>query len=299
MVVIIPSCSPSMFDVSISASQFCFRCPLESCYTVQRKKQIGCITTVTRLVINTNYMLLLAPEALAKALWRCCVNTGESQWGRSPRDFVRAKTLFSPYQYIANACPIYKYVDDSTIFEICKQDMVSVIQDSADLVEQWPCNNDMRINTTKTKELVICFRRDRTFVDYLTYIYMTGNYIERVSQEKVLGVTISSDLGCNAHADEIMSKARKRVYMIYQLKRAGINQNDLIRIYVSVIRPVVEYACPLWHTNLPKYLSDNIEIIQKRCLKTIFLGYQYENILQMVNLPKMHRRRDELCISLK
>ena len=83
--------------------------------------------------------------------------------------------------------------------------------------------------------------------------------------------------------------------MIYQLKRARINQNDLIRIYVSVIRPVVEYACPVWHTNLPKYLSDNIEIIQKRYLKTIFPGYQYENILQMVNLPTLHRRRDELC----
>ncbi len=39
--------------------------------------------------------------------------------------------------------------------------------------------------------------------------------------------------------------------MINQLKRAGINQSDLIRIYVPVIRPVVEYACPVWHTNLP------------------------------------------------
>ena len=50
--------------------------------------------------------------------------------------------------------------------------------------------------------------------------------------------------------------------MIYQLKRAGINQIDLVRMYVSVIRPVVKYACLVWHTNLPKYLSDNIEIIQ-------------------------------------
>ena len=124
---------------------------------------------------------------------------------------------------------------------------------------------------------------------------MNGNYIERVSQGNVLGVTISSDLSWNAHVDEIISNARKRVYIIYQLKRAGINQNYLIRIYVSVIRPVVKYACPVWHTNLPKYLSDNIEIIQKRCLKTIFPGYQYENILQMVNPPTLHRRRDELC----
>ena len=51
----------------------------------------------------------------------------------------------------------------------------------------------------------------------------------------------------------------------------------------------------VWHTNLPKYLSENIEIIQKRCLETIFLGYQYDNILQMINLPTLHRRRVELC----
>ena len=61
--------------------------------------------------------------------------------------------------------------------------------------------------------------------------------------------------------------------MIYQFKRGVINQIYLIIIYVSVIRPVVEYACPEWQTNLPKYLSDNIEIIQKRCLKPIFPGF--------------------------
>ena len=73
-----------------------------------------------------------------------------------------------------------------------------------------------------------------------------------MSQAKVFGVTILSDLSWNAHVDEIISKARKSVYMIYKLKRAGIIQNDLTRMYVSIIRPVVEYACPVWHTNLPK-----------------------------------------------
>ena len=40
------------------------------------------------------------------------------------------------------------------------------------------------------------------------------------------------------------------LYMICQLKRAGINKIDLVRTYISVIRPVVEYACPVWHTIL-------------------------------------------------
>ena len=33
--------------------------------------------------------------------------------------------------------------------------------------------------------------------------------------------------------------------MLYQLKRAGVNQADLVTIYISVVRPVVVYACPL------------------------------------------------------
>ena len=101
--------------------------------------------------------------------------------------------------------------------------------------------------------MVICFCKDRTYVEYLPYIDLNGTDIERGTQAKVIGVTISSDLSWNAHVYEIVAKTRKRVYMIYQLKRARINEIDSVRIYAYVIRPVVEYACPVWHTNLPKY----------------------------------------------
>ena len=94
--------------------------------------------------------------------------------------------------------------------------------------------------------------------------------IERVNHAKVLGVTISDNLTWNTHIDSVISKAGKRLYMLYQLKRSGISQADLLKIYVSVIRPVMEYACPVWHTCLPKYLSDDLETIQKRALKSIY-----------------------------
>ena len=96
----------------------------------------------------------------------------------------------------------------------------------------------------KTKEIIIRFCRDPVF---LPYINIDGAAIERVPQVKVLGVTVSSDLSWNSHVDGIVSKARIRLFLIYRLKRAGIGQCDLVRIYISVIRPVVEYACPAWH----------------------------------------------------
>ena len=103
----------------------------------------------------------------------------------------------------------------------------------------------MHINATKTKEMVICFCRNDNHVASIPRIVIDNNDIARVTQAKVLGVTLSSDLTWNAHVDTIVSKARKRVFTIYQLKRAGIRQRDLLRVYVSVIRPVLEYACPV------------------------------------------------------
>ena len=83
--------------------------------------------------------------------------------------------------------------------------------------------------------------------------------------------------------------------MLYQLKRAGVNQADLVTIYISVVRPVVEYACPVWHTNLPIYLSDNIEMIQKRAVRAIFPGMSYVDILNHIHLSTLKERRDYLC----
>ena len=46
---------------------------------------------------------------------------------------------------------------------------------------------------------------------------------------------------------------------------------------------------------MPKYLSDNIELIKKRCMKTIFPGYSSGDILEMTNLPTLHVRCTTLC----
>ena len=109
---------------------------------------------------------------------------------------------------------------------------------------------------------------------------------------KLLGVTISSDLTWNKHVENIVAKAGKIVYMLYQLKRAGIGQHDLVTIYVSVIRPVLEYACPVWHTNLNKHLTESIETVQKMALKCVFILAM--NML-IFCVPCLKERRDSLC----
>ena len=77
----------------------------------------------------------------------------------------------------------------------------------------------------KTHELLIDFRRNQGHV--VPYINMDGSVIHRSDKAKILGVTFSSDLTWNVHIDNIISKAGKRIYMLYQL-RADIDQGDLL-----------------------------------------------------------------------
>ena len=65
---------------------------------------------------------------------------------------------------------------------------------------------------------------------------------------------------------------------------------------MCIVRPVLEYACPVWDTNLPIiYLSDDIEMVQKRVLKSIFQGKCYNDILNHTGISSSKERRDRLC----
>ena len=139
---------------------------------------------------------------------------------------------------------LYKYVDDSTLFEICHRTSESVLQQSIDIAARWILHNDMKINSDKSKEMLISSMKDPDLRSTVPRLIIDGNSIDDVQYAKLLGITISSDLTWNKQVENSVAKAGKRVYMLYQLKRAGIGEHDLVTIYVTVIRPVLEYACP-------------------------------------------------------
>ncbi len=128
----------------------------------------------------------------------------------------------------------------------------------------------MRVNRTKTKEIIMNFSASNRVAE-TPLLTIHDEPTERVTHATVLGVIITSDLTWNAPVNTILRKGRQRLYMMYQLKRSGVSQEDLLGVYSSVIRSVIEYACQAWHSNLPQYLSHELEPVQKRGLKAIYL----------------------------
>ena len=99
----------------------------------------------------------------------------------------------------------------------------------------------------------------------------------------------------NDHVNSIVKKAGKRLYMLRMLKRSNADAKILLTVYTTVIRPILEYASQVWHFNIPDYLCEEIEALQKRAFRIIAPSLSYSNALKYTNIPTLKERREKLC----
>ena len=93
----------------------------------------------------------------------------------------------------------------------------------------------------------------------------------------------------------LQKKACKKLYSLRVLRTARVSQPDILRIYLSTVQPVLEYAVPVWQ-NIPAYLSEAIERVQKRALNIIHPEAEsYAHALQLGKLDRLDDRRVLLC----
>ena len=86
--------------------------------------------------------------------------------------------------------------------------------------------------------------------------------------------------------------SRVRLYQLRQLKRAKGDPAQLVCFYTTCIRPVSEYVCQVFHNGLPKYLSEELENVQRRAVILPVLSYQ--EALKECNIATLYQRRQLL-----
>ena len=144
---------------------------------------------------------------------------------------------------------MWKYADDTTISEVIPRFGSSALQ----LVV------DKSVNWSDQKELRVQFDKYECMVEP---IIINGQHLEIVKSAKILGMTFSDDLKWNKHIGIVVLTASKRLYLLKQLRPAGVEKKHLIGFYNACIRSILEYVCEVFHSNLPTYLSD--DLVQRR-----------------------------------
>ncbi|KAI8510920.1 hypothetical protein Bbelb_118360 [Branchiostoma belcheri] len=160
-------------------------------------------------------------------------------------------------------------------------------QKALDSIVGWGESYSLGVNGKKTMDMVFSARKEAnvpvpphpTIADYFQ--------IQRTTSFKLLGVHIAATLTWDVHVHYMVKKSRSRVYYLSAAKKVGLPTEALIQIYLTFIRPLLEYASPVCVCGgggLPKYLSDMLEAVQHRCMRIIGIPKDA--------LPSLSSRRD-------
>lgn len=234
---------------------------------------------------------------LTKRTQRVVIGNQSSKWckvnGGVPQGTLSGPQLFiNMVSDLKTSLPTIKYVDDTTVIEVVHQDESSNLQTALDTITTWSKTNKLYLNAAKTKEIRIDFRRTPSLLNPLV---IDGSNVEIVPSAKLLGITISKDLKWDAHINKIHGKAASRLHYLRQLKRAGLTQKQLLHVYLTLIRPVTEYACQVWSSGLTQKATALLETIQKRAGRIIYPNCSYIEFCNEVNIETLSQRRLLLC----
>ena len=181
-----------------------------------------------------------------------------------PQGGVISPTLFNVHvndieDCIPRGIPVStcKYADDCTLYELVSKDSVSQMQDAVTHLESWAVQNKMELNAKNTKDMWITFKKCCPIPPPIS-IWPTG----------LLGVYVQNDLKWNTHVSSIASKACKRVHYLRVCRTAHLPRDIGLTTYIAKIRPVLEFASPVWG-GLPIYLEEDLQRVQNRCLNVI------------------------------
>ena len=193
-------------------------------------------------------------------------------------------------EHITNSV-ILKYADDVRIYRCFESDITnqrlnaSLMQNDVNALTTWSETWDLKFNINKC-----CILHYGRCNFKATYKIGDTQIVSR-NHEKDLGVLFSSKFDFNDHLVKIIKKANQKLGIIARLFK-NKNSRNIIPLYVTIVRPLLEYNSAIWAPITKKY-DQQIEKVQKKMLKLLsdVEDLPYQQKLKKVKLLSLRARR--------
>ena len=194
-----------------------------------------------------------------------------------PQGSVLGPSLFSTFindfpQAIPYSTTIL-FADDTTIYVSGTnvQEISSVLQSCLDATHIWMTNNGLKLNSTKSKCMLIHSSRKRDFPPL--NLYLLGSQVEQVSSFNFLGVIINDTLTWSDHISFISKKVARSICLLRRLSWF-LPQSLLVLFLKSYILPVLDYCDVVWNSCTKKDAQHLESLLNFACRVVLHRGKQ-------------------------
>lgn len=170
--------------------------------------------------------------------------------------------------YIKN-CTTDLYADDSTLHLSGKNVYMleKEMQNELNSVEVWCRENNMYINTSKSKCMLIGTKPKLSTIEIQPRLEIFSEFLNVSACEKILGIQIDANLIWKEQIDMICKNISSRIYLLSQIK-SFLNLETKKIFYNGYILPLIDYCCIIWGGCNNDSL-DRILKLQKRAARLI------------------------------
>jgi Reverse transcriptase (RNA-dependent DNA polymerase). len=196
----------------------------------------------------------------------------------------------------ALTCKALMFADDVKLYKTISSfsDCVD-LQEDINLLCKWCADNKIELNTSKCK--IVSYTNKLSNLDFNYSVNQT--ILERVQSITDLGVVFSSDGKFNVQVSAVASKTVRKLGFVLRNCKDFKNTATLKRIYITLVRPHLEYATVVWCPSTACAIK-TLEDVQRRFMKFLHLkntnsypprGYPNELLLEETQLDALETRR--------
>ena len=187
-----------------------------------------------------------------------------------PQGSILGPLLFLIYinDIVSNiSANIRLFADDTSLYLIINhRDQIAasshLLNEDISLISKWASDWLVTFNPSKSESMLIS-RKHNT--DVFPSLSMDDQTISEVTHHKHLGLFLSNDCSWHAHIDYITSKAWPKLYIMRKLMYQ-LDRKSLETIYISFVRPLLEYGDVIWD-NCTQYEKDELNKIQNEAAR--------------------------------